>query len=270
MCSKNLFKRGVKSMNVKLSAVLFLTAITLSLLNIQLTHSLIDGSQGNGEDGLKEWRIVNLDGDVSLSTAEDIRYWNPHIFRFRKDVEWTVNFTDKVTIYLKTKEGDGGHVATGMWWTAGFDEGRKIPIYGREVHVEFDVKVEKFYYEGPDEWLRIALACAVQRRDGSIVYTETDFLDSPNTQRHPTGNVLSGGDIVYRGGDVVEFKLDKAPLRVWRHYSVDLTSYIERGWGIKEGDLLESVYIVVESDKKPVEVELEVDNFWISVSQTHV
>ena len=65
----------------------------------------------------------------------------------------------------------------------------------------------------------------------------------------------------------MEFKFDEAPLKVWRHYSIDLTYYIERGWGIEEGDLLESVYIVVESDGKPVEVELKVDNFWISVSE---
>ena len=255
-------------MDLRFQAVLLLTTIALSsFFNIQLTDLGIDFSQSSGEDCSKEWRIVNVDGDVSLSTAEDIRYWNHHIFRFRKDVEWNVEFTDKVTIYLKTEEGDGGHVATGMWWTAGFIEGRKIPIYGKKVQVEFDVKVEKFDYEGPDEWLRIALACAVQRRDDSVVYTEIDFLDSPNTQRHPTGNILFGGDVIYQGGDVVEFKFDEAPLKVWRHYSIDLTYYIERAWGIEEGDLLESVYIVVESDGKPVEVELKVDNFWISVSK---
>lgn len=250
-------------MKLKLQALLILTVIMLSYFNTRLTDSGVHNSQNN----IEEWRIVNLDGNVSLPTAEDRKYWNFHTFRFRKDIDWRVEFTDEVTIYLKTREKDSGHVATGMWWASGFNEKKKIPIHGRRLRVDFDVKVEKFDYEGPDEWLRIALACAVRRGDGSVVYTEMDFLDSPNTLRHPAGNVLLGGDIVYQGGDVVEFKLDEAPLRVWKHYSVDLTSYIERGWGIEKGDLLESVYIVVESDGKPVEVELKIDNLWISLSE---
>jgi len=253
-------------MKIRSQTLLVITLLALLYANMNLLYTS-DSAAGDGhESPPTDWETLNLDGDVSLSRVEDVKYWNSHIFGFTDGVEWGVYFTDEVQVTLKTSKGESGHVATGMWWTAGFKEGKKIPIYNREIQVEFDVKVEKFIYEGTDEWLRIALACAVQRKDGSVVYTEIDILDSPNTQRHPTGNIPFGGDIIYRYGDVVEFKLDEIPLNTWRHYSVDLDNYLKRAWGIEEGDLLESVYIVVESDWNPVEVELKIDNFWINIS----
>ena len=72
--------------------------------------------------------------------------------------------------------------------------------------------------------------------------------------------------MIYQFGDVVEFKVDELPLTVWRHYKLDLTGYIDRAWQIRAGDRLESVYLVVESDRTPVDVLVEVDNLWIKRS----
>jgi hypothetical protein len=234
--------------------ILFVLLMTFSLLHV---GRQITPSEGSG------WAVINIDGDVSFPAVENRQAWNPHICGFTSDVVWNLSFHDSVVITLRTFSSEGGHVATGMWWTSGFEEGEKIPLSDTRIHVDFDVKVSCFSYGTPGAWLRIALACAIQRGNGAVVYTELDILDSPETLQHPRGNILLGGDLIYRFGDVVEFKLDEIPLKEWRHYQIDLTAYLERAWKIRSGDRLESVYIVVESDRSAVDVMLEVDNLWI-------
>lgn len=238
---------------------------SLFYVNIFLANSFIQPIT-EAENYQEKWEIINVDGDLSLSPTEDAMYWNHHSFRFDEGVRWEVKFSDEAQVCLRTSWGDSGHVATGMWWTRGFKGERKIPIYQMEIQVEFDIFIEELRYEEPGEWLRVALACAVERSDGGVVYTELDIFDSPHTQRHENGDITAGGDIVYRGGDVVEYKIDEIPLKTWRHYSLNLTRWIDRSWKIREGDLLESVYIVIEADKNPVEVELRIDNLWIFAS----
>jgi len=245
--------------------LLFLTS--LFYMNLDVVNSIGYEDRYVQRDD-KNWVTVNVDGDVSLPAAEDAGFWNYHTVGFDDEVTWATHFDDEVTITLKTSWGDSGHLAAGMWWTEGFKEERKIPIHDTNIRVDFDILLERFVYIPPGEWLRVALACAVQRLDGSVVYTELDILDSPNTLRHPNGNVQSGGDIIFKGGDVVEYSIDEIPFRTWRHYSLDLTRFIDRAWEIEEGDRLESVYIVIESDVNPVEVELKIDNMWIRVA-TH-
>jgi hypothetical protein len=97
------------------------------------------------------------------------------------------------------------------------------------------------------EWLRVTLACAIQRNDSSVVYTEMDLWDSPTVLTHPSGNIGLGGNIVYRGGDVVEYKVDQVATLQWRNYALNLTGYINDAWQLKPGDVLESVYFVVEA-----------------------
>jgi len=232
-------------------AVLFL-AVTLLSVGRQITPS-----EGSG------WVVLNVDGDVSFPAVDDRRVWNPHACGFTEAVVWNLSFGESVAMALRTVSGEGGHVAAGMWWTSGFVDGVKIPLVDTRIQVDFDVRVSRFEYEAPGDWLRIALACAVQRGSGDVVYTELDVLDSPETQRHPQGNTRWGGDVIYQFGDVVEFKVDALPLAVWRHYQLDLTGYIDRAWQIRAGDRLESVYLVVESDRTPVDVLVEVDNLWI-------
>jgi len=247
--------------------VLYLIAIGFPPI-LAACHSM-DGEQDRTQ-GMDGWGVLNIDGDVSLRASEDEKYWNPHAVGFTGAVVWNVYFNDDVLIILETVNGEGGHVATGMWWTAGFKSRTKMPLCGPmppKVYVNFDIKVDNIEYEVEGEWLRIALACAVQRNDGSVVYTEMDLWDSPNTQRHPKGNIHLGGDIIYQGGDVVEFKIDRIPIGEWKHYPVDLTSYIDRAWKIRPHDCLESVYIVVESSSKPVKVVMRIDNLWMSGGQ---
>jgi hypothetical protein len=231
--------------------VLFLT-VSLGTVGRQIAPS--EGSR---------WVVLNVDGDVSFPAVDDRRVWNPHVCGFTGDVVWNLSFDETVAIALKTVSSEGGHVAAGMWWTSGFVDGVKIPLADTQIHVDFDVRVSRFEYEAPGDWLRIALACAVQRDSGDVVYTELDVLDSPATQQHSWGNIRWGGDVIYQFGDVVEFKVDALPLGVWRHYQLDLTAYIDRAWQIRAGDRLESVYLVVESDRTPVDVLVEVDNLWI-------
>jgi len=210
---------------------------------------------------------INIDGDVSLTEAQNRIYWNPHSTGFTTATAWNVTFNNKTKISLKTTATEAGHVATGAWWTTSFKSGKKIPLHTskpKKLMVNLRVNVATIHYELGDEWLRIALASAVQRSDGSVVYTEMDFWDSPNTLRHPSGNIKFGGNVVYRGGDVVEYKIDQAIISEWTNYSLDLTRFIDRAWSLKPGDMLESVYVVVETMGVPVEVTVEVDDLWIT------
>jgi len=245
--------------------IIILSAMYIPTL-LAMRYYLGDEQETTQTPGIGDWKVLNVDGDASFSALEDKKYWNPHMVGFTGAVFWNVSFGDEVLMTLETVNGEGGHIATGMWWTAGFKSRTKIPLYSSfpsKIYVDFDVRVDNIEYEEKDEWLRIALACAVQRGDGYVIYTEMDFWDSPNTQRHPEGNVRLGGDIIYQGGDVVEFKIDQIPLGVWKHYSVDLTGYIDRAWRIRPGDRLESVYIVIESGNNPVKARIRVDNLWI-------
>jgi hypothetical protein len=235
-------------------------------VNVQDVYSGHDPSEVTRDSG--SLTVLNLGGAVDIPA--DGRHWNFHSFGFEGDVDWRVDIGEKVEVSLKTEKGDSGHIAVGTWWNNGFTEKTKIPLYNHEIRVEFDVKINKFEYLEPGEWLRVALACAVQRSDGTVVYTELDFIDSPNTLKHPHGDIASGGDVVYRGGNVVEFMVDEMPLGVWRHFSLRITDYIEKAWLISEGDVLESVYLVIETDDNPVQVELELDNLWLySLKQTY-
>jgi hypothetical protein len=252
---------------IKLRYYIALISIIATLL---YTNIYTIGTSGSEQTGLQTapiiWETVNLDGDVSFSQEEDAKFWSFHPFRLHEGANYSFDFSDDVRVCLRTSWGDAGHVAAGMWWTKGFREKEKIPIHNSTIRVDFDIYLEKFLYEGTGEWLRVALACAVQRVDGSVIYTEMDLADSPNTLMHPLGTIGLGGDVVYAGGDVVEYRLDETPVKSWKHYSIDLTSYIDRAWDTQEGDLLESVYVVVEVENNPVDVELRIDNFWITRS----
>jgi hypothetical protein len=260
-------------MGKKASLIFFATPLVIICLSAMYAPTFLamryylDNEQKTTQTlGTGDWQVLNVDGNASLSALENKKYWNPHMVGFVGAVVWNVSFSDEVSMFLKTVNGEDGHIAAGMWWTAGFKSRAKIPLYGNmplRVCVDFDIKVDNVEYEVGGEWLRIALACAVQRNDCSVVYTELDLWDSPNTQRHSEGNIRLGGDIIYQGGDVVEFKIDQTPVEVWKHYRVDLTCYVDRAWRIRLGDRLESVYIVIESANNPVKVLLRVDNLWI-------
>jgi hypothetical protein len=251
--------------------------INLTLFSILLAASLlitnIVSSQTSDEATAEPlitsntFVTINIDGDVSLNEAENRIYWNPHSVGLTSASNWTVSFNNETQILLRTTADEAGHIATGAWWTTSFKSKTKPPLYTLKpikFIANFRVNIATVHYEADNEWLRIALACAIQRSDGSVVYTEMDFWDSPNTLGHPSGNIGHGGNIIYRGGDVVEYKIDQAIVGQWTNYSLDLTRFINTAWLLRSGDALESVYIVIETMGTSVDIEVKIDDLWIT------
>jgi len=244
-----------------LSAAFFLPTVDI------ITNQTFDRFQKDSGSTSSAVKTINIDGDVSLSEARDRILWNPHAIGYTTTTTWNVTFNEEANLFLQTTTEEAGHVAIGAWWTTSFNPEKKLPLYAAKpikLRASFRINVATVYYTANDEWLRIALACAVQRSDGSVVYTEMDFWDSPKTLRHPSGNIRFGGDVVYRGGDVVEYKIDQLIIGEWTNYSLDLTQFIDRAWSIKPGDLLESVYVVVETIGVSVELSMKIDDLWIT------
>lgn len=208
---------------------------------------------------------INTNGDLALSDQENRDTWNPHTCGFTQATQATATFANNTcTINLNKTTPEPGHLATGAWWTTNFQTRQKPALLNTHVQATFQACLTQAPYQPPNEWLRIALATATQRADGTVIYTELDFYDTPNTQNHPTGNINTGGDIIYQARDVVEYKTDQIPLNTWKTYTLDLTANINQAWTIKQGDRLESVYIVIETADTPTQVTLQIRNLWIT------
>lgn len=234
------------------------------LLNNAITQTQHPTSQ-NATDKTREY--INLDGDLSLSPQQDSLYWNPHSVGLIDTPHWQITFSNQTEMHLETTANESGHIATGAWWTTSFKTKQKIPLYAAspiQIAVSFNVNLLDANLYSGNEWLRIALACAVQRSDNSVVYTEMDLWDSPTALAHPSGNIQHDGNIIYKGGDVVEYKIDQLSQNQWRSCQLDLTSYVNDAWKLKPSDLLESVYFVVEAGGA-VNVTLRADDFQIAL-----
>jgi hypothetical protein len=198
----------------------------------------------------KTSETINIDGNLSLSPEQNKIYWNPHSVGLTSTSDWKITFTDEVEMHLQTTENAQGHIATGAWWTTSFKTKEKLPMYTSEpvnIAASFRINILTANLHSGKEWLRMALVCAIQRSDNSVVYTEMDLWDSPAVIAHPSGNIELGGNIAYKGGDVVEYKIDQMATLQWRSYALNLTQFINNAWQLKPGDLLESVYFVVEA-----------------------
>jgi len=252
----------------KLTALALALGITM-LLATGTVPSLTIGEKGKETVfAFTSSKLINVGGDVSLTEQENRIVWNPHVVGLTGASHWKTTFNNETQITLQTTADEAGHVAAGAWWTTSFKSNSKIQLHTSEpirIVASFRVKILTASYESNSAWLRMALACAVQRSDDSVVYTEMDFWDSPKALQHPSGNIKEGGDIVYKGGDVVEYKIDQAAMGKWINYSLDLTHFTDRAWSLKSGDSLESVYIVVETMGAAVDVSLIVDDFWITL-----
>lgn len=216
-------------------------------------------AQGTGE-------TINQDGDVSLTEAENRAYWNPHSTGLTNTSAWAVTFNNETEISLKTAPTEAGHVATGAWWTTSFKSKALIPLYDtkpRQLLASFRANIASINCQTGNEWLRIALASAIRRSNGAVVYTEMDFWDSTNVTNNPAGNIKTGGNTIYQGEDVVEYKIDQLCTGQWARYSLDLTRQVDSAWSLKPGDSLESVYVVVEVIGS-VSVTLKVDDLFIT------
>lgn len=258
-------------MKTRHAALLLFLALFPALLLVNSTNST--GSPPRASNTVTtesaNLKIINVDGDVSLSETQNRMYWNPHSTGFTNASTWTVTFNNQTEINLETAADEAGHVAAGAWWTSNFKSKARIPLYTSQpqrILTSFRADVASVNCEKGNEWLRMALACAVKRADGSVVYTELDFWDSPSALRHPSGNTGSGGNIVYKGGDVVEYKINQALVGQWTSYSLELTQYVNSAWSLKPGDSLESVYAVIESIGS-VSVTLKVTDLWISLAR---
>jgi hypothetical protein len=158
---------------------------------------------------------LNVDGDLSLTPEQNRICWNSHSTGLTNASTWTITFQNETEIHLQTAPNEAGHIATGAWWTTSFKTKNKIPLYTTQptqIQATFRVDITNITLQQGNEWLRIALASATQRDDGSVVYTETDFYDSPTAQQSPNGNTQTGGNTIYRGGNVVEYKTAQATL----------------------------------------------------------
>lgn len=210
---------------------------------------------------------INIDGDVALTPEQNRMYWNPHSTGLTNASTWKTTFENETEISLETTANEAGHVATGAWWTTSFKTKEKLPLYTSkptQVLASFKINIINITYQKENEWLRIALASATQRNDGTVVYTETDVWDSPAALQSPNGNIPLGGNTVYKGGNVIEYKTTQATLGEWKNYSVNLTNQIDSAWSLKLGDLLESAYIVIEVIGG-VSVTIRVDDLWLTI-----
>jgi hypothetical protein len=169
-------------------------------------------------------------------------------------------------MYLKTTATEAGHIATGAWWTNSFKQKQKLPMYtSKPVDIVATLRIDilNANLSLGNEWLRVALACAIQRGDSSVVYTEMDLWDSPPALAHPSGNLRLGGNIVYQGGDVIEYKVSQLVIGQWTAFTLNLTQNINKAWQLKPGDVLESVYFVVEA-AGAVNVTVKADDLLIA------
>ena len=210
--------------------------------------------------------IINIDGDVSLSPEQNRIHWNPHAVGLTDKSNWTITYNNETEMHLETTANENGHIATGAWWTTSFKTKQKLPLYTTKptrVTASFTANIITAQCTTGNEWLRIALATAIQRIDGSVVYTEIDLWDSSAVLNNPSSNINQGGNTLYKGGDVTEYKLNQAPQNEWKNYTLQLTEHINNAWQLKPGDTLESVYFVIEASGA-VTATLKTDDLWIT------
>jgi hypothetical protein len=243
-----------------------LTMLTpIIILTLLATLPLITNALTQAQPTLKTTVTINTNGDLALTEQENRDTWNPHTCGFTQATQAEATFADHTCALSISKiTTEPGHIAAGAWWTTSFKTDQRLPLLDTHVQVTFQACLTQVAYQPPNEWLRIALATATQRADGTVVYTELDIYDTPNTQNHPTGNTNTGGNTIYLGADVVEYKTDQIPLNQWKNYTLDITSHVNQAWTIRQGDKLESVYIVIETANTPTQVTLQIRNLWIT------
>ncbi|MEM3874059.1 MAG: hypothetical protein QXU45_02885 [Candidatus Bathyarchaeia archaeon] len=255
-----------------------LKRVALALALTVILFSLPNSCGRKLADVVSNKVVLNVDGDLELDVLQDFCFWHPHSaggnIAETMGGNWNITFGDYATMSLNVSDGKYGHIAAGTWWIdwaeANFS---KVPL-NQTIIVSLEIRVRVANYTG-NAWLRIAIASAFQdpniRGGYSVKYTELDLYDNPQALSHPQGNIKSGGSIIFKGGDVTEFRCDSIPLGEWRHYEFNLTRWHENAWGdIAKTGLLESVYIVIEVDCRgsmgyegTAWVIVDVDNLWI-------
>jgi len=205
---------------------------------------------------------LNIDGDFSFSENQDIYYWNNHSYNLADDAIYNFTFNDHGEMAIQNSvnsEGNGGHIAMGVWWDRHFPNKEKFPLDGNNILIDFNVKVNYANANNwkEKEWLRIALASAFQDIDNKVWYTELDFYDSPKT------DWTDDPETIFVGGNVKEYKFDQISVGEWKHYRFNLSEWVTKAWSQKViGGKLESVYFVIELAN--ANAKIEVDNLLIT------
>ena len=199
---------------------MLITMVSIPLLLLANAPISGNATQDAEQSSLKDFAsktfvVINTDGDLSLNPEQNMNLWNPHAVGLTSASNWRITFVNETEMWLETSASETGHIATGSWWTTSFLTRQRLSIYTSEpvrIAASFRINVLDVDLSSGNEWLRIALACAIQRSDESIVYTEMDLWDSLTALAHPSGNIRLGGDVVYNGGDVVEYKIDQVTI----------------------------------------------------------
>lgn len=208
---------------------------------------------------------LNIDGNCSDTAENDEYYWSPHYTDLSSEcVDWT--FTHLATLELVAPDTEFGHLAAGSFWSTGFVSGERIPIYEggqyKNLRLNFWVKVETF--DDGDGWLRAGAVICINRTGNASTfdrYTEIDFCDSDTVNN--TENPGYDYPIMWQGGNCAIIQAPQVTVGTWKHYNFNVIGAIDMAWGLYTDDVIESVYIVIETDYTDVEAVVKVDNFWL-------
>jgi len=218
--------------------------------------------------------VLNLDGDLTEVANPHSYYWTfTSAQSLEPGVVWnsTIDTQNRwIRERLEVPSGAtlGNNVAIGHWWTSGL---KSSPNYttlspSRPLYLDFDVIIDEVNYAAgtTGTWLRLAavIACTIPA-ENMTKYVECDIWDSDRALAHESGDIADGGDVIYGGGDVWEYRIDSLPTSIWRHYRINIQDYWNRAWGLNGTILLESVYFVVEWEYGSCTVDLRFRNFML-------
>ena len=243
------------------------TSISLTITGtttVVIAYNHFGGSYNFGSG----WVKLNSDGNFSADSATDAAYHNPHVFG---DVQtWSISFNDYMTLQLQSNSTNIGHIASGTWYynwslpsTTVHD---RMPLNYTYI-LDTDVRITNVNFSS-GAWLRIAFAAAFCDRYNQsghdVKYTELDIYDSPTALNSSSGDAAGGGNVIYQGQDVVEYRVANVNISdTWSHFTWNLTQYITSAWGsmVSNNEFkLESVYAVIEVIGA-TNATVDVDNF---------
>jgi len=231
------------------------------------------------------YTTLNVDGNVSAtSTLNHTYYWNPHSMNTVNGAlvladlnSWSIDFLEGYArLILDSNSTDAGHIAAGSWYSTWntsdlFGVQARQPLANSTYMLSFDMRIVNVTYN-PTSWLRIAMAvswCDPTNNTGwAVKYVERDLYDNSIALNHSQGNAGHAGNLVFKGGDVIEYQYDMLPMNSWRHFDWNISQYIEAGWGNVSADArLESAYVVIEVENV-THSEVDVNNLWLRVANS--
>jgi hypothetical protein len=222
---------------------LFVLPLTLSVVVMLSSETACYGESPPGRSYL-----LNIVG----ASDYEARYWKPRAYNLEK-ADWDIRFGDQITMSLRNKASEFGHIACGAWWTTNFIDRKKLPLQNvTSLRYSVDVRLTEADYSPSHSIPRMAVV-AVINRDGVVRYVELDFRDTPAAYAlfYPDGNKY------FNGTDEYSYALNKIPPGWWLTIKHDFLPYMKECWGDLSRAALESVYVVIESDGRKYNGTLE-------------